>query len=146
MANGDKYREVTVGMRGEVPDEEALAIIEAAGAQLSWGDNGFLNYISAPTTLKLPEGVRGRAFNLMPLGLNKRRGVERFCELRGIDREETLSIWRRVFRFPHGGRHGAVLLGRERLHEGPRRTGVPGGPRERVRDGRPLSLPVGSTL
>ena len=92
MANGYKYREVTVGMRGEVPDEEALAIIEAAGAQLSWGDNGFLNYISAPTTLKLPEGVRGRAFNLMPLGLNKRRGVERFCELRGIDREETLSI------------------------------------------------------
>ena len=28
MANGYKYREVTVGMRGEVPDEEALAIIE----------------------------------------------------------------------------------------------------------------------
>ncbi|MDO4595630.1 MAG: HAD-IIB family hydrolase [Coriobacteriaceae bacterium] len=92
MSNGYKHREVTVGMRGEVPDEEVHAIIEAAGAQLTWGDNGFLNYISAPTTLKLPEGVRGRAFNLMPKGLDKGRGVKRFCEARGIDPAQALSI------------------------------------------------------
>lgn len=92
MSRGYKYREVTVGMRGEVPDEEVRAIIAEAGVALTWGDNGFLNYISAPTTLKLPEGVSGRAFNLMPQGLDKGRGVERFCQARGIDPTETLSI------------------------------------------------------
>lgn len=92
MSTGYKHREVTVGMRGEVPDDEVRAIIDAAGAQLCWGDNGYLNYISAPTTLELPEGVRGRAFNLMPQGLDKGRAVARFCELRGIDPAETLSI------------------------------------------------------
>lgn len=92
MSNGYKHREVTVGMRGEVPDEEVREIIERAGASVTWGDNGYLNYISAPTTLELPEGVRGRAFNLMPAGLNKGRAVARFCEARGIDRAETLSI------------------------------------------------------
>lgn len=92
MSTGYKHREVTVGLRGEVPDEEARAIIEASGAELDWGDNGFLNYISAPTTLKLPEGVKGRAFNIMPRGLNKGRGIERFCHLRGIDLSETLAI------------------------------------------------------
>lgn len=92
MSTGYKYREVTVGMRGEVPDEEVRAVIADAGANLDWGDNGYLNYISAPTTLHLPEGVRGRAFNLMPRGLNKGRGIKRFCELRGIDGSETLSV------------------------------------------------------
>ena len=92
MSTGYKHREVTVGMRGEVPDEEAREIIRRSGAELEWSDNGFLNYISAPTTLKLPEGVRGRAFNIMPLGLNKGRALARFCELRGIDLAETLSI------------------------------------------------------
>ena len=28
----------------------------------------------------------------MPQGLNKGRGIERFCELRGIDLSETLAI------------------------------------------------------
>ena len=92
MSTGYKYREVTVGLRGEIPDEEAREIIRASGAELEWSDNGFLGYISAPTTLELPEGVRGRAFNISPLGLNKGRGIERFCELRGIDLGETLSI------------------------------------------------------
>ena len=92
MSTGYKHREVTVGLRGEIPDEEARDIIRRSGAELDWGDNGYLNYISAPTTLKLPEGVKGRAFNIMPQGLNKGRGIERFCELRGIDLSETLAI------------------------------------------------------
>ncbi len=92
MSTGYKHREVTVGLRGEIPDEEAWDIIRRSGAELDWGDNGYLNYISAPTTLKLPEGVKGRAFNIMPRGLNKGRGIERFCELRGIDLSETLAI------------------------------------------------------
>lgn len=92
MSNGYKHREVTIGLRGEVPDEEAIALLDASGMALDWGDNGFLNYISAPTTLHLPEGVRGRAFNIMPKGLGKGRAIERFCELRGIDRAETPAI------------------------------------------------------
>ena len=92
MANGIKYREVTVGMRGEVPDEEAQAMIDVAGLGLVWGNNGYLTHVSKPTTLELGEDGPGRAFNIMPAGLNKGRGIERFCELRGIDRAETLAI------------------------------------------------------
>lgn len=44
MANGIKYREVTVGMRGEVPDEEAQAMIDVAGLGLVWGNNGYLTH------------------------------------------------------------------------------------------------------
>ena len=92
MSAGYKHREVTIGLRGEIPDEEAIALLNASGMALDWADNGFLNYISAPTTLELPEGVRGRAFNVMPKGLNKGRGIERFCEIMGIPREETIGI------------------------------------------------------
>ena len=92
MSTGYKYREVTVGLRGEIPDEEARALLDACGVALDWADNGYLNYISAPTTLRLPEGVPGRAFNIMPKGLNKGRAIKRFCELRGIDPAETLAI------------------------------------------------------
>lgn len=92
MANGYKYREVTVGLRGEVDDAEAQAMLDATGLPLDWADNGFLNYISAPTTLNLPEGVRGRAFNIQPHGLNKGGAIARFCERRGIDPAETLAI------------------------------------------------------
>lgn len=92
MSASYKHREVTIGLRGEIPDEEAIALLDASGMALDWADNGFLNYISAPTTLELPEGVRGRAFNVMPKGLNKGRGIERFCEIMGIPREETLGI------------------------------------------------------
>lgn len=92
MSTGFRRREVTIGLRGEIPDVEARALLDASGMALDWGDNGFLNYISAPTTLDLPEGVRGRAFNIMPKGLSKGRAIERFCELRGIDPSETLAI------------------------------------------------------
>lgn len=92
MSTGFRRREVTIGLRGEIADEEAQALLDATGMELEWADNGFLNYISAPTTLDLPEGVRGRAFNIMPKGLNKGRAIERFCQIRGIDRAETLAV------------------------------------------------------
>lgn len=92
MANGYKYREVTVGMRGEVPDEEAQAILDESGMGLVWANNGYLTHVSRPTTLELPEGVSGRAFNILPAGIDKGKAVARFCELRGIAREETLAI------------------------------------------------------
>lgn len=92
MSTGYKHREVTVGLRGEIPDEEARALLDESGVNLDWADNGYLNYISAPTSLRLPEGVKGRAFNIMPKGLNKGRGIKRFCELRGIAANEALAI------------------------------------------------------
>ena len=92
MSTGYKYREVTVGMRGEVPDAEVEEILADADVPLEWGDNGFLTYVSAPTTLALPEGVRGRAFNITPAGLGKGRAMERFCAARGIDRTQVLAI------------------------------------------------------
>ena len=92
MQQGYKYREVTIAMRGEVPDDEVRAIIAKSGVNLDWGDNGYLPHISKPTTLNLPDGVPGRAFNLSPAGLNKGRAVARFCELRGIDPAEALAI------------------------------------------------------
>lgn len=92
MSVGYKYREVTVGLRGEVDDAAAQAILDESGLPLDWVSNGYLTYISAPTTLALPEGVRGRAFNIQPRGLGKGRAISRFCERRGIDPAETLSI------------------------------------------------------
>lgn len=92
MANGYKYREVTVGMRGEVPDAEAQAILDRAGMGLVWANNGHLTHVSRPTTLELPEGVPGRAFNILPGGVDKGTAIERFCALRGIDPAEALAI------------------------------------------------------
>lgn len=92
MSTGYKYREVTVGLRGEVPDAEVQAMLDEAGLGLVWANNGYLTHVSRPTTLDLGEDGPGRAFNILPAGLNKGRGIERFCELRGIDPAETLAI------------------------------------------------------
>ena len=92
MSTGYKYREVTIGMRGEVPDEDVQAMLDGSGMSLVWGNNGYLTHVSAPTTLELPEGVSGRAFNIMPTGVDKGQAVKRFCELRGIDPAQTLAI------------------------------------------------------
>ena len=110
MSTGYKYREVTVGMRGEVPDAEVEEILADADVPLEWGDNGFLNYVSAPTTLALPEGVRGRAFNITPAGLGKGRAMERFCAARGIDRTQVLAIGVSVSDFLMAEATGGFIL------------------------------------
>lgn len=92
MSTGYKYREVTVGMRGEVPDDEVQAMLDETGLSLVWANNGYLTHVSKPTTLELGEDGPGRAFNILPAGLDKGRGIERFCELRGIDPAQTLAI------------------------------------------------------
>ena len=91
MSTGYKYREVTVGMRGEVPDAEVQAMLDETGAGLVWANNGYLTHVSKPTILQLGPG-EGHAYNILPAGLDKGRGIERFCKLRGIDPEETLAI------------------------------------------------------
>ncbi|MFR6612218.1 MAG: hypothetical protein ACLUSU_01570 [Collinsella sp.] len=71
MSTGYKYREVTVGMRGDVPDDEVQAILDEAGCGLIWACNGHLTHLSKPTTLELDRVEDGRAFNINPAGLNK---------------------------------------------------------------------------
>ena len=88
----DKYREVTVGMRGDVPDDEVQAILDEAGCGLVWACNGHLTHLSKPTTLELDRVEDGRAFNINPAGLNKGVAIARFCEHLGIEREETLAL------------------------------------------------------
>ncbi len=92
MSTGYKYREVTIGMRGEVPDAEVQAMLDEAGCGLLWANNGGLTHISKPTTLELPEGVSGHAYNICPRGLTKGTAIGRFCERLGIKREETLAL------------------------------------------------------
>ena len=91
MSTGFKYREVTMGMRGDVPDSEAQAILDETGLGLVWANNGRLTHISKPTILTI-EPNEGHAYNVLPAGLDKGRGIERFCKLRGIDPAETLAI------------------------------------------------------
>ena len=117
MSAGYKHREVTIGLRGEIPDEEAIALLDASDMALEWADNGFLNYISAPTTLHLPEGVPGRAFNVMPKGLNKGRAIARFCEILGIPREETLGIGDAASDFLMADYTGAFIMVENGLHD-----------------------------
>ena len=92
MSTGYKYREVTVGMRGDVPDDEVQAILDEAGCGLVWACNGHLTHLSKPTTLELERVEDGRAFNINPAGLNKGVAIARFCEHLGIEREETLAL------------------------------------------------------
>lgn len=68
MSTGYKYREVTVGMRGDVPDDEVQAILDEAGCGLVWACNGHLTHLSKPTTLELNRVEDGRAFNINPRG------------------------------------------------------------------------------
>ena len=91
MSTGYKYREVTMGMRGAVDDAQAQAMLDEAGIGLVWANNGRLTHISKPTILTI-EPSEGHAYNVLPKGLDKGRGIERFCTLRGIDRAETLGI------------------------------------------------------
>lgn len=92
MSTGYKYREVTVGMRGNIPDDEAQAILDEAGCGLVWACNGQLTHISKPTTLEFADPSEGRAYNINPAGLNKGVAIGRFCEHLGIAREETLAL------------------------------------------------------
>lgn len=92
MSTGYKYREATVGMRGEVPDPEVQAMLDETGLGLVWANNGYLTYVSKPTTLDLGEDGPGRAFNILPTGLDKGTGIARFCEARGIDPSRALAI------------------------------------------------------
>ena len=91
MSTGYKYREVTVGMRGLVPGDEVQAMLDEVDMGLVWGDNGFLTHVSKPTILTVGPG-EGHAYNILVRGLDKGTAIKRFCEVRGIDRSQTLAL------------------------------------------------------
>ena len=93
MGPGYKHREVTVTYRGDVPDDQFRAILDESGLALELADNGYVNRISKPTTLSIPDdGTRCRSLHIIPRGLTKGKGVRRCMEIMGIKPEEGLAI------------------------------------------------------
>ncbi len=103
MGTGYKHREVTVGYRGNVPDDEVRDLLARSGLALDWADNGLVNRISKPTVLDLPKGTC-RSLQIIPRGLDKGVGLRRYMELRGIDPAEAVSV---------GDAPSDFLMGRE---------------------------------
>ena len=92
MANSYKYREVTVTMRGDVPESDLKALIDESGAKINLANNGLLGYVSKPTTLTPAEGAAVWGCVLTPWGLDKGEALDHFCEHQGIDQSYTLGI------------------------------------------------------
>lgn len=93
MGPGFKHREVTVTYRGDVDDDKFRAMLDESGLELELADNGYVNRISKPTTLAIPDdGTRCRSLHIIPKGLTKGRGVRRCMHIMGIKPEEGLAI------------------------------------------------------
>ena len=89
---GFEYREVTVALRGKVPEDEAQAMLDESGLPLYMADNGFVRRISGSTSLECdrdhPIGIH--TYHVTPAGVTKGTGVERFVQLAGLTRDEVL--------------------------------------------------------
>ena len=90
---GYEYREVTVALRGAVPEAELQDMLDACGLPLYLADNGMVGRISGETTLSCgkghPEGVH--TYHITPAGVSKGTGTARFMELAGLSPEEVLG-------------------------------------------------------
>ena len=69
---GFEYREVTVAMRGDAPEDEMQDMLDHCGLPLYLSDNGMVDHISAA-------------------GVSKGTGIVRFVELAGLAPEEVLG-------------------------------------------------------
>ena len=90
---GYEYREVTVALRGAVPEEELQDMLDACGLPLYLSDNGMVSRISGETTLDCdrdhPQGIH--TYHITPAGVSKGTGIVRFVELVGLDPDEVLG-------------------------------------------------------
>ena len=90
---GYEYREVTVALRGAVPEEELQDMLDACGLPLYLSDNGMVSRISGETTLDCdrdhPQGIH--TYHITPAGVSKGTGIVRFVELAGLDPDEVLG-------------------------------------------------------
>ena len=90
---GFEYREVTIALRSSVDHATLQKMIDDKGLALEVSDNGYVRKISGETCLKCdrdnPQGVH--TYHIMPKGLDKGIAVERFIQMKGWDKEQTLS-------------------------------------------------------
>lgn len=90
---GFEYREVTVALRGNVPEDDVQVLLDNSGLPLYLSDNGYVRSISGETTLRCdrdrPEGIH--TYHVMPRGLDKGTGIARYIELEGWDADEVLG-------------------------------------------------------
>ena len=90
---GFEYREVTVALRGAVPEDELQDMLDHSGLPLYLSDNGMVSRISGSTTLDCdrdhPEGIH--TYHITPAGVSKGSGILRFIELAGLEPDEVLG-------------------------------------------------------
>ncbi len=90
---GFEYREVTIALRSCVPADTLQKMIDDKGLALEVSDNGYVRKISGETCLSCdrdnPQGVH--TYHIMPKGLDKGIAVERFIQMKGWDKAQTLS-------------------------------------------------------
>ena len=90
---GYEYREVTVALRGAVPEDELQDMLDHSGLPLYLADNGMVSRISGETTLSCdrdhPEGIH--TYHITPAGVSKGTGIVRFVELAGLEPDEVLG-------------------------------------------------------
>ena len=90
---GYEYREVTVGLRGSVDEQELQDMLDVCGLPLYLSDNGMVERITGTTTLSCdrnhPQGVH--TSHITPAGVSKKTGTLRFMELAGLEPDEVLG-------------------------------------------------------
>ncbi len=90
---GFEYREVTVGLRGAVLEDEAQAMLDETGLPLYLADNGFVSRITGDTILpRRPDGTLEdvHTYHITPRGLDKGSATARYIELMGWDPAEVI--------------------------------------------------------
>lgn len=90
---GFEYREVTVALRGDAPEDDIQDILDHSGLPLYLSDNGMVDHISGASELVCdharPEGIH--TYHITPAGVSKGSGILRFIELAGLEPDEVLG-------------------------------------------------------
>ncbi|WP_308001192.1 HAD-IIB family hydrolase [uncultured Parolsenella sp.] len=90
---GFEYREVTVALRGDAPEDDIQDMLDHSGLPLYLSDNGMVNHISGASELVCdhahPEGIH--TYHITPAGVSKGSGILRFIELAGLEPDEVLG-------------------------------------------------------
>lgn len=90
---GFEYREVTVALRGDAPEDDIQDMLDHSGLPLYLSDNGMVDHISGASELVCdhahPEGIH--TYHITPTGVSKGSGILRFIELAGLEPDEVLG-------------------------------------------------------
>lgn len=90
---GFEYREVTVALRGDAPEDDIQDMLDHSGLPLYLSDNGMVDHISGASELVCdharPEGIH--THHITPAGVSKGSGILRFIELAGLEPDEVLG-------------------------------------------------------